>query len=249
MPRFAANLSFLFTELPFRDRFQAAAEAGFGAVEFLFPYAHPAADVRAWLDDAGLDLALFNTPVHDWQDGGRGVGALPGEEARFRAEFELALSYAEILAPQHIHIMSGLARGEAAAEVFMRNLTWSAQHAPAPSLTIEPINPHDMPGYFLNDFAQARQLLDAVGAPNLWLQFDAYHAQRILGDVAQAWHQYGALARHVQVAGVPGRHEPLRGAIDYPAFFARLEDTQYAGFVGAEYHPRAGTVPGLGWVP
>lgn len=245
MPQFAANLSFLFTELPFPKRFAAASKAGFRAVEFLFPYTYPAQDLRLWLDDAGLELALFNTPVHDWDDGGRGVAALPGEEARFRAEFDLALSYAEVLSPRHIHVMSGLSMGEAAAECLYRNLTWAAQHAPDQSLTIEPINGYDMPGYFLDDFALAAQMIDNVGQANLGLQFDAYHAQRITGNLRATWAQFGAKARHVQIAGVPGRHEPVAGEIDYPAFFSALDAQGYDGFVGAEYHPKSGTEPGL----
>ncbi|KCV81416.1 hydroxypyruvate isomerase [Actibacterium atlanticum] len=247
MPRFAANLSFLFTERPFPERFSAAAKAGFEAVEFLFPYAYPASDVRDWLEEAGLKLALFNTPVHDWEDGGRGVAALAGEEARFRAEFDLALSYADVLAPHHIHVMAGLAQGEDAAEVYERNLTWAAQHAPAQSLTIEPINADDMPGYFLADFDQAVQVIDRVSTANLGLQFDAYHAHRITGEVMGSWARCARHARHVQVAGVPGRHEPMGGQIDYPAFFRQLDAGGYTGFVGAEYHPAAGTTAGLGW--
>lgn len=248
MPRFAANLSFLFTEHPMQERFAAAAAAGFGAVEMLFPYAHSPARLRDRIEDAGLELALFNTPVHDRDEGGRGVAAIPGEEARFRAEFDLALSYAEDMGPAHIHIMSGLAEGAAARDCLLENLSWAVNHAPDQSLTIEPINARDIPGYFLSRFDQAADLLDEIAAPNLGLQFDAYHAQRITGDVPGTWARYGARAVHVQVAGVPGRHEPVGGEIDYPAFFARLDDEGYGGFVSGEYHPAGRTEDGLGWI-
>lgn len=248
MLRFAANLSFLFTELPLEQRFDAAARAGFEAVEMLLPYDHAPSTLRDRIEAAGVTLALFNTPVHDWSDGGRGVAAIPGEEGRFRAEFELALSYAEILMPAHIHIMSGLAHGGAARDCYLGNLDWAARHAPHQSLTIEPINRSDMPGYFLHDMQQAAQVLDHVGAPNLNLQFDAYHAQRIHGDVPGMWQRFGRRAVHVQVAGVPGRHEPAGGEIDYPAFFAALENEGYNGFVSGEYTPARTTTEGLGWM-
>ncbi|MBC58194.1 MAG: hydroxypyruvate isomerase [Confluentimicrobium sp.] len=247
MFRFAANLSFLFTEHAFPDRFAAARTAGFGAVEMLFPYAHSIDDIRTWLDAETLDLALFNTPVHDWAEGGRGVAAIPGETGRFRDEFDLALSYAEELRPAHIHIMSGLSTGSAARDCLIDNLAWAARHAPDQSLTIEPINRADMPGYFLNDFASAARIITEVGAPNLALQFDAYHAHRIHGDLAALWARFGPITRHVQIAGAPGRHEPAGGTIDYPAFFGQLAESGYDGFVGAEYHPTGTTTAGLAW--
>ena len=220
MPRFAANLTFLFTERPFLDRFAAARAAGFDAVEALFPYDHPAQDVRDRLDAASLRLVLINTPAPDWADGGRGCAAIPGQEGRFRREFAQAV----------------------------RNLEWAAAQAPAQRLTIEPINRIDMPGYFLNDFAQAEAILNELAAPNLHLQFDAYHAHRILGDVTAAWQRYGNRAAHIQIAGYPGRHEPTGGEIDYPAFFARLDAEGYAGHVSAEYFPAGDTAEGLGWL-
>lgn len=248
MPRFAANLTMLFTEHPVEARFDAARAAGFDAVEMLFPYAHAPETLRDSLEGAGQTLVLFNTPAHDWEEGGRGVAALPGEEARFRAEFDLALSYAEVLTPRHIHIMSGLAEGAAARDCLLANLDWATRHAPGQSLTIEPINRHDIPGYFLADFGQAAEVIAEVNAPNLALQFDAYHGQRIHGDVPGLWRRYGALTRHVQIAGVPGRHEPQGGAIDYPAFFAQLDDSGYAGVVSGEYTPAGRTEEGLAWM-
>lgn len=248
MPRFAANLTFLFTELPLIQRFAAARAAGFGAVELLFPYDTPARDIRAGLDDNGLDFALMNVPVPDWAAGGRGCAALPGAEARFRTDFAQALDLAEVLNPGRIHIMAGCATGGRAQDTFLRNLDWAARQAPDRALTIEPINPVDMPGYFLGDFDLAARVLDRVGASNLRLQFDAYHAHRITGDVPGAWARHGARASHVQIAGFPGRHEPAGGQIDFDAFFARLDRDGYAGFVSAEYIPAGDTVAGLGWL-
>jgi hydroxypyruvate isomerase len=247
MPRFSANLTFLFKELPFLDRFAAAREAGFNAVEILFPYDDPASEIAARLRDNGLTLALINTPPPNWAGGDRGFAAMPGLEDRFRRDFERCLRYADRLKPQHIHIMSGKAHGLVADQTFLRNLEWAAAQARGRSLTIEPINPIDMPGYYLNDFDQAAGIILSVGAANLGLQFDAYHAQIITGDAMAAWDRFGAMTRHIQVAGVPGRHEPSSGDIDYPGFFARLDREGYGGFVSGEYHPRGKTAEGLGW--
>lgn len=249
MPRFAANLTFLFTELPFMERFAAARAAGFDAVEVLFPYDFPAQEMRARLAANDLAFVLLNTPPPNWAGGERGFAAVPGLEERFRRDFDRCLRFAEVLKPRHIHVMAGRASGPLARDTYLRNLAWAAARAPGQSLTIEPINPGDMPGYFLDDFALAARILDEVGAPNLSLQFDAYHAQTMTDDAMEAWRRWGARARHVQVAGAPGRHEPAGGAIDYPAFFARLDAEGYAGFVSAEYVPRAGTAEGLGWLP
>ena len=248
MPCFAANLSFLFCERPFEQRFAAARAVGFDTVEMLFPYAHSAENVRAWLEQSAQSLALFNTPVHDWEEGGRGVAAISGEEARFRAEFELALSYADLLGPAHIHVMPGLASGQHAQECFIENLIWATRHAPHQSLTIEAINAFDIPGYFLNDFAQAAKIIADVGAPNLSLQFDAYHGHRIHGDITTLWHQYGPITKHVQIAGYPGRHEPQSGEIDYKAFFELLDTSGFTGTVSGEYHPKGRTEDGLAWM-
>lgn len=247
MPRFAANLSMLFTEHPLDARFAAARAAGFRAVEMLFPYATPAADLRAWMDRSGLRMVLINTPAPDWDAGGRGCAARPGQQARFRAEFETALHYARVLEAGCIHVMSGCAAGPEAETALIANLRWAAARAPDLQLTIEPINPHDMPGYFLNDFNTTARVLDAAGRPGPGLQFDAYHAHHITGDVMGAWAQHGYRAVHVQVAGVPGRHEPVGGVIDYPAFFARLDADGYAGHVAGEYRPVCNTTENLAW--
>jgi len=247
MPRFAANLTFLFKEFPFLERFDAAADAGFDGVEVLFPYDDAATEIARRLERSGLPLVLINTPPPNWTGGARGFAAIPGGETRFQSDFKRALRYAEVLKPQHIHIMAGKAQGPAARNTFIRNLAWAAKQAPTQSLTIEPINQTDMPGYFLNDFELASVVLAEVGAPNLGLQFDAYHAQIITGDALRAWETYRHLVRHVQVAGVPGRHEPDREDIDYPKFFRALDAAGYDGCVSGEYNPIARTTDGLGW--
>lgn len=248
MPRFCANLDFLFTERPFLDRFAAARAAGFQAVEILFPYDHAAPEIAARLADEGLTLALINTPAPDWAEGGRGTAARPGEAARFRAEFARARDLAARLGAEHVHVLAGCAAGAEARATYLDNLAWAADAAPDRTLTIEPINPFDIPGYFLSRFEDAEDILDALNRPNLALQFDAYHARRIAGDAMGLWAQVGRRAGHVQVASTPGRHEPLAGEIDYPAFFARLDADGYAGWVSGEYRPRGRTEAGLGWI-
>jgi hydroxypyruvate isomerase len=248
MPRFAANLSMLFTEVPLLDRFAAAKQAGFDAVEVLFPYAEAPGEILRRADLLGLTMVLINTPPPDWDQGDRGLAAVPGRQAEFRAEFRRALAYAERLRPRHVHVMAGNARGPEAHETYLANLAWAAAQAPEQSLTIEPISPIDMPGYFLNDFDLAAEIIAQIDAPNLGLQFDAYHAHRITGDVGLAWQMHGPRARHVQIAGYPGRNEPAGGAIDYPAFFRTLDETGYAGWVSAEYRPAGRTAEGLGWI-
>jgi hydroxypyruvate isomerase len=248
MPRFCANLTMLFTEVPLTQRFAAAAQAGFNAVEILFPYDHSAHDMRCLADEAGVEIVLINTPAPDWDTGGRGCAAIPGKEARFRTEFLQALTYAEELGARFIHVMSGLTHGPEAQQTFIENLRWATREAAHQSLTIEPINPLDMPGYFLSSFALAAEILDAVNAGNLHLQFDAYHAHRISNDVPGTWGTHGHRAAHVQVAGAKGRHEPVNGEIGYTAFFRRLDDEGYRGVVSGEYTPKGRTEDGLGWV-
>lgn len=248
MPRFAANLDFLFKELPFLDRFQAAAQAGFEAVEVLFPYDFAASEITGRLRINDLKMALINTPPPNWTGGARGFAALPGGEGRFRHDFTRALRFAKVLGAEHLHIMAGRARGLVAHRTFVENLKWAAAQAPGQSLTIEPINNTDMEGYFLNDFALAAEVIAEVGAPNLALQYDAYHAQMITGDAEQVWAEYGHLVRHIQVGGYPGRHEPVGGEIDYPKFFKALDVIGYKGWVSGEYHPTGNTVDGLDWL-
>ncbi len=248
MPRFAANLTFLFRDLPFLERFEAAAEAGFLGVEVLFPYDDATPEITRRLKMHGLAMVLINAPPPNWAGGARGFAAVPGGAERFQKDFRRALRYAEALGAQHLHIMAGKAEGLVARATFVDNLRWATAQAPRTSLTIEPINPGDMPGYFLNDFDMAAEILDEVGSPNLGLQFDMYHAHKITGDGIAAWERHGHRARHVQVGGLPDRHEPLAGEIDYPAFFRQLDAEGYAGWVSGEYNPAGRTADGLGWI-
>ena len=247
MPHFSANLTMMFTELPLIERFSAAKSAGFDTVEVLFPYDESAADLLDRIVVNALTLALINCPPPKYTDGPRGFAAIPGGQARFQHDFKRSLRYARALGAKHLHVMAGVAAGPKAKAAYIENLAWAAAQAPGQSLTIEPINPHDMPGYFLNDFDLAAAVLDAVAAPNLHLQFDAYHAHRITGDVAGTWARMAARVAHVQVAGYPGRHEPRGGQIDYVGFFARLDADGYTGWVSGEYTPRGRTEDGLGW--
>lgn len=248
MPRFAANLTMLFTELPFLDRFEAAKEAGFDAVEVLFPYDHAIPEVTAALRLNELTLVLINAPPPNWTGGARGYAAIPGGEARFRYDFRRAMRVVKALKPHHLHLMAGRAEGLAARKTFVENLRWACDEAPKQSLTIEPINQTDMPGYFLCDFDEAAAIIAEVDRPNLGLQFDAYHAQMITGDMPAVWASHGAAVKHIQIGGMPGRHEPTGGDIDYPAFFDRLDAEGYAGFVSGEYNPRTTTAEGLDWL-
>lgn len=250
MPRFAANLSFLFTELPFLDRFDAAAKAGFKGVEFMFPYATPAEDIRARLDANGLSLVLFNLPPGHWDKGERGFTALPGREDEFASAVDLALGYAEALGCPRLHAMAGLAEHGANRETYVANLrlaaSWAAEQGV--EILIEPINTRDMPGYFLTRTADAAAVIDEVGAPNIGLQFDLYHRHLTEGGVEAALREYGPLVRHIQCADPPDRGEPGgSGDLDYQALFRAIDASGYAGWIGCEYKPRGGTEAGLGW--
>ena len=248
MPKFAANLTFLFKEYPFLDRFQEAADAGFDAVEVLFPYDDAVGKVLQNLARTGLPLVMINTPPPNWTGGERGFAAIPSSEDRFRCDFKRTLRYAQRLKPRHIHIMAGAAEGADARATFVRNLSWAAAEVPGQSLTIEPINPVDMPGYYLDDFDLAADILREVNAKNLGLQFDVYHAQMITGNALGTWEKYRKITRHIQVGGLPGRHEPVAGVFDYPAFFASLDKWGYVGYVSGEYNPVGRTKDGLGWI-
>lgn len=248
MPKFAANLSMMFKEHPFIERFGAAKDAGFDAVEVLFPYDEPGHEIAAELSRHRLSLVLINTPPPNWTGGDRGFAAIPGLEERFRFDFKRALRYANALQSNIIHVMAGAADGADARATFVENLAWAADYAPKQQLTIEPINTGDMPGYFLNDFEQAAEILDAVAAPNLALQFDAYHAHKITGDVTKTWNAMRDRVVHVQVADPEGRHEPSCRTVDYPAFFAQLDAEGYDGVVSGEYTPAGQTEDGLDWM-
>ncbi len=246
MPKFCANLTWLFTETPLMQRFAAAKEAGFDAVEVLDPYDAPVQDMRDQLVWQELRMALINCPPPNYTGGAPGYAAVPG--SRFQQDFKRTLRYAQALKAEFVHVLAGEASGPEAHETFVENLRWAAKAAGKQKLTIEPLNPTDRPGYFLNDYYQARDVLAEVGAKNLALQFDAYHVARIHGDVRAVWTDLRDLVAHVQVAQVPDRSEPEGDGVDYPAFFAQLDADGYNGWVSGEYAPKAGTRKGLGWI-
>jgi hydroxypyruvate isomerase len=256
MPRFAANLSMLYAEYGFLDRFAAAARDGFKGVEFLFPYAHPAQELAQRLAGEGLQQVLFNAPPGDFDAGERGIAALPGREAEFRAGFEQALTYAEALQCPRLHVMAGLV--PAGADVapmqatYLANLSWASGLARAAGrkVLIEPINGRDMPGYFLQRQDQAHAVLAAVGDPALQVQMDLYHCQIVEGDLEAKMRQYLPTGNvgHFQIAGVQARHEPDAGEINFAHLFGVMDALGYDGWVGCEYRPAAGTSAGLGWL-
>ncbi|MDN5797882.1 MAG: hydroxypyruvate isomerase family protein [Intrasporangium sp.] len=251
MPKFAANLSMLFTELDFLDRFEAAANAGFEAVEFLFPYDFPAEQIAARLQQHGLIQALFNLPPGDWASGERGLTGLPGREAEFETSVETALQYADALGCVRLHAMAGIPGDDASAEAtYVRNVQYAADRVAESgrSILLEPINPYDMPGYLLGSVRQVLRLLDTVDRDNVRLQLDLYHAQITDGDVTRLIGQVIDRVGHVQIAGVPHRHEPDTGELNYPFVLNALDETGYDGWVGCEYHPATETVSGLGWL-
>jgi len=253
MPRFAANLSMMYGEHAFLDRFAAAAKDGFDAVEYLFPYDFPAAEIAARLKDNGLQQALFNAPPGDWVAGERGLACLPGREDEFRAGVMKAIEYAKVLNCPRIHLMAGLAPAGAERAalrgVYESNLAWAAAQAREIDFLIEPINTRDIPGFFLNRQDEAHQIVQRVNAPNLKVQMDLYHCQIVEGDLAKKLEAYLPTGRvgHLQIAGVPERHEPDLGEVNYRYLFERIDALGYTGVIGAEYRPRAGTSAGLAW--
>jgi 2-dehydrotetronate isomerase len=254
MPRFAANLTMMYTEVPFLDRFAAAAQDGFDAVEYLFPYEHTPDAIAQRLKQNGLTQALFNLPPGDWAAGERGMACIPGREAEFAASVDQALDYAKATGCQRLHAMAGLMPegvGEARLRAtYVANLKGAAARL-APhgiTLVIEPINPRDMPNYFLSGQQQAHDVCADVGAANLQVQMDFYHCQIVEGDLSMRLKKHFHGVGHVQIAGVPDRHEPDEGEVHYPHLFDLLDALGYAGFVGCEYRPKAGTSEGLGWL-
>ncbi|HSV81253.1 MAG TPA: hydroxypyruvate isomerase [Ramlibacter sp.] len=254
MPRFAANLSMLFTELPFLDRFAAARAAGFGAVEYLFPYEHPKQELAARLREHGLKQVLHNLPAGDWDAGERGIACHPNRVLEFRAGVAQAIEYAHALDCPQLNCLAGkLPAGvipEAAHATLVANLRFAAAELGAAGLRllIEPINPFDIPGFFLTRTDQALALMDEVGADNLLLQYDIYHAQRTEGELAGTLSRHLARIGHIQLADNPGRHEPGTGEINYPFLFRHLDALGWKGFIGCEYKPKTNTVDGLGWL-
>jgi hydroxypyruvate isomerase len=258
MPNFAANLSFLYTEHPMLERFAAAAEDGFRGVEMLFPYALPATTLAAQARAQGLQVVLCNVPPGDWTLGQRGFAAVPGSEALFRDSLLQALDYAVTLQCPALHVLAGLLPAGAdrsrAAATYRDNLAWAVEQARPAGVTlmIEPINPRDIPGYFLNHQAEAHavcaQACAATGLDNLKVQMDLYHCQIVEGDLARRIEAHIAGIGHMQIAGVPDRHEPDSGEVNYPFLFSLLDRLGYAGWIGCEYRPRNGTRAGLGWL-
>jgi 2-dehydrotetronate isomerase len=251
MPRFAANLSMMFQEWPFHDRFAAAADAGFTAVECQFPYAMPADEVASALARHRQRLVMFNVYAGDWNTGERGYAALPARREDLRASVRQAIEYARITGTDRLHLMAGIAdrSDPAARQAYEESLQEAGERFAAAGLTllIEPINRRDVPGYFLDDFLHAERLIAAAGISNLRLQFDIYHRQILHGDVATALRRLMPIIGHVQVASVPQRAEPGSGELRDAYLFDLLDELGYDGHVGAEYRPEAGTLAGLGW--
>ena len=279
MPKFAANLSMMYTELPFLDRFEAAAQDGFKAVEYLFPYAYPAAELTARLKANNLSQVLFNAPAGGtdtvsiakaWDlDGSKGTGCIPGREAEFKAGVALALAYADALSCPRIHLMAGLIPDgitrEDAQATYVKNLRWAAGEAAKAGIDVlmEPINTRDIPRFFLNRQDHAHDVIGRVGAANLKVQMDLYHCQIVEGDVAMKIRKYLPTGNvgHFQIAGVPERHEPDIGELNYPYLFSVIDEVSatlpnggWQGWIGCEYRPKQGGQPGgtsagLGWLP
>ena len=264
MPKFAANLSMLYPELDFLDRFEAAARDGFKAVEYLFPYAWPAVELAARLKANGLQQVLFNAWPGNWDAGERGLACLPGREQEFRQGVQRALGYAQVLACPRIHMMAGLVppgqTRDGLSATYVDNIRWAATLAASQGvdLLIEPINTRDIPGFFLNRQDVAHQLLARIGADNVKVQFDLYHCQVVEGDVAMKIRQYLPTGRvgHFQIAGVPERHEPDVGEMNYAYLFKVIDEVSaqcgWDGWIGCEYRPArgaqaGGTSAGLGW--
>ncbi len=252
MPSFAANLSTMFNEHPVLDRFEAAARAGFKAVECQQPYGATVKDIAARLGDNGLRLVLHNTP--EGGPGDRGIACHPGRGDEFRDSILLALEYAAALGCPCLHCMAGVAPANAEPEAvratYVENLAFAAEAAAPAGVTplVEPINTRDVPGYFMNRTDQALGAIAAAGGGNLGLQFDLYHRQIMEGDLIPTLERVLPHVRHIQIADTPGRHEPGTGEINYPVILERLDALGYAGWVGCEYQPRAGTLEGLGWI-
>lgn len=253
MPRFAANLTMLFNEVPFLDRFERAAKAGFTAVEFLFPYAHTAAEIKSRLEANRLELVLHNLPPGNWDGGERGVGCHPDRVAEFRQGVAKGIEYARALGAPQLNCLAGkVPAGVDAATLrstFVANLRYAAGEFKKAGLKllIEPINFYDIPGFYLNTTAQALSILDEVGADNAYVQYDIYHAQRMEGELAATLSKHLARIAHMQLADNPGRNEPGTGEINYEFLFAHIDRIGYTGWIGCEYKPAGATEDGLGW--
>ena len=253
MPKLAANLSMMFNEVDFLARFEAAAKAGFQAVEYLFPYAYPAKEIAGRLERHGLQQVLFNLPPGEWDKGERGVAILPDRVAEFKEGVARAIEFAKALKCPRIHAMAGVAPSgihpARLRETYVSNLKFASAEAAKAGLTvlIEPINTRDIPGYYLCTSTQALAVIGAVGASNLRLQYDIYHAQIMEGDLAHTLEKNLGVIGHIQIADTPGRHEPGTGEINYHFLLGFMDKVGYQGWVGCEYRPAGETVAGLGW--
>lgn len=254
MPQFAANLTMLFNEDVFIDRFQKASQSGFKAVEFLFPYAYKAEDIKQKLDQYHLQLVLHNLPAGNWDAGERGIACLPNRINEFREGVSKAIEYAKILGVSQLNCLAGKAPNDVDNKIlhdtFVKNLQFAASELKKVDikLLIEPINTFDIPGFFLNKTQQAIQILDEVGATNAYVQYDIYHAQRMEGELCNTIEQNLSRIAHIQLADNPGRNEPGTGEINYVHLFKFLDRIGYKGWVGCEYKPATTTEAGLGWI-
>jgi hydroxypyruvate isomerase len=254
MPKFAANLTMLFNEVPFLERFALAAQAGFKAVEFMFPYAYSAADIHGRLKEHRLQLVLHNLPAGDWEAGERGIACIPGREAEFRTGVGQAIEYARVLGVPQLNCLVGKTPAgvdaATAHATLIANLRYAATQLAGAGLKllVEPVNSYDIPGFHLNRSAQTIAVLDEVGAANAYLQYDIYHMQRMEGELAATMERLLPRIAHIQLADNPGRHEPGSGEIHYPFLFAHLDRIGYAGWIGCEYKPATTTAAGLGWM-
>ncbi|MDM7323665.1 MAG: hydroxypyruvate isomerase [Thermus sp.] len=254
MPRFAANLTFLFTELPFLDRFGAAKEAGFRYVEYMFPYPYAPEVLARQLLKHGLRQVLFNLPAGNWEAGERGIAILPDRIEEFRQGVDLAMAYARALGVQQLNCLAGvLPRGlpqKEARRVLVENLAYAAQKLGEAGITLllEPINPYDLPGFFVHTIGEALSILEEVAHPNLRLQYDVYHAQRSQGRLTETLRNHLERIGHIQIADVPGRHQPGTGEINYPFLLSELDRLGYGGYVGLEYIPKPTTQDSLAWI-
>jgi hydroxypyruvate isomerase len=256
MPRFAANLSMMYVEYPFPQRFAGAAKDGFAAVEYLFPYDYPARELKGWLQEHGLVQVLINAPPGNWAAGERGLACLPDKQDEFRAAMHTALEYAQTLNCARVHVMAGVLplglERAAMRGTFIDNLGWAAELAASArtELMIEPINTRDMPGYFLNRQDEAHAIVDEIGSPMVKVQMDLYHCQIVEGDVSMKLRKYLPLKRvgHIQIASVPDRNEPDRGELSYDYLFDLIDELGFDGWIGCEYRPKAGTSDGLAWL-
>ncbi len=254
MPKFAANLTMLFTEMPFLDRFEAAHKNGFSAVEFLFPYAWPADEIKALLDTNKLELVLHNFPAGNWDAGERGIACHPDRVNEFKEGVNKAIAYATILGVKQLNCLAGKKLDHVSAEqthtTLVNNLKFAAQELKhhGLKLLIEPINFFDIPGFYLNHTQHALDLIDSVGSDNLFVQYDIYHMQRMEGEIAATIEKYLSKIAHIQIADNPGRFEPGTGELNYAFMFKHLDQIGYQGSIGCEYKPKTTTEAGLGWL-